>query len=533
MPLAAKAKELNALLEGLEPEQIMLLIANSGMSEEEMSALLFEWPLWAREDQLAPPGKWSIWLILAGRGYGKTRCGAEWVISRARANPNARIALLGETVADVRGTMVRGEAGILARSPPWFMPRYVPSDRTLVWPNGAIATTFSAERPDQLRGPAHTDAWVDELAKFRYEDAWDQLMFGLRVGRDPRVCVTTTPRPTKQIKTIRNDASTSVTTGSTYANRHNLAETFFSSVIKRYEGTRLGRQELLAELLDDVPGALWNLAMLDALRRNPIDVVHDQALLDRVGDVGALKAAMQRIVVAIDPAVTSGEKSDETGLVVCGEGDDGQGYVLEDASGKFAPNAWAAEAISLYRKWGADRVIGEVNNGGDLVENTIRGLDANIPFTAVHATRGKRVRAEPISQMYERKRIHHIGTFADLEDQMVQITVDFDNKKSGFSPDRMDALVWGFTFLFFGPNDRAVLDHYKGLVAAEAAKQVDAKVRIIMVAPQRMRNSTFYDVTGQKHDIGLDGIVSVPKASEKAMRKSGFSLQPVEIMADE
>jgi len=386
---------------------------------------------WARASQLPPAGAWRAWLLLAGRGFGKSRTGAEQVREWVWLDGYRRLALVGPTAADVRDVMVEGESGLLSVGPPQFRPRYEPSKRRLTWPNGAIATTYSADEPERLRGPQHDAAWCDELAVWRYPEAWDMLMFGLRLGRDPRVVITTTPKPGKLIRELLAAPTTVVTRGSSYENRDNLAEAFFGQIVRKYEGTRLGRQELNAEILDDVPGALWTRGLLEELRWPAAKELPD----------------FSRVVVAIDPAVTSGEEADETGIVVAARDYGGRGYVLDDRSGRYAPIEWAREAIMLYCKYDAARIVAEVNNGGDLVANTIRMVDENVSFKAVHATRGKVVRAEPIAALYEQKRIFHVGSFPVLEDQQCSFTSDFDRGSAGYSPDRVDALVWAFTEL--------------------------------------------------------------------------------------
>lgn len=404
------------------------------LSDDEAIKLQYTWEAWARDNQLAPAGDWTTWVILAGRGFGKTRSGAQWVIDQAESDPKARIALVGRTAADVRDVMVEGESGILACSPPWFMPIYQPSKRRLVWPNGAQATTYSADKPDQLRGPQHTKAWADERASWQYDDAWDQLMFGLRLGALPQCVMTTTPRPTKAIRAILADPNTAVTRGTTYENRANLARAFFRQIITKYEGTRLGRQELEGQVINDIDGALWKRdAMIEEYR--------------------VLKYPdLVRIVVGVDPAVTSSEGSSETGIVIAGIGPDGHGYVLQDRSLQASPNNWAGEVIAGYYLFKADRVVGEVNNGGDLVETVLRNIDSAVSFTAVHASRGKQIRAEPVSSLYERGLVHHVGTMPDLEDQMCNWV---PGEKS---PDRLDALVWSLTSLMVdGPPDGGML----------------------------------------------------------------------------
>jgi phage terminase large subunit-like protein len=402
-----------------------------------------DWIFWAREEQKPPPGDWRVWLYLAGRGSGKTRSGAEWVRAQVAAG-RRRIALVAPTAADARDVIVEGESGILAVSPAVDRPNYEPSKRRLTWPNGAIATTFSADEPERLRGPQHDCAWCDELAAWRYPESWDMLMFGLRLGDDPRAMVTTTPRPTKLLKDLVADPTVTITRGSTYDNRANLAGAFLQQIVKKYEGTRLGRQELNAELLDDVPGALWNRALIEAARP----------------PIGFVLPDLVRVVVAIDPAVSSGEDSDETGIIVVGKDKLSRGYVLADLSGRYTPIEWARIAVTAYKAHGADRVVAEVNNGGEMVEATLRVVDDNIAYTAVHATRGKVVRAEPVSALYEQGRIRHMGAFPTLEDQMCEFTPDLDRSKpkrdrtdpsslgmggAHSSPDRADALVWAFT----------------------------------------------------------------------------------------
>ena len=389
------------------------------------------WRAKARAKQLPPDGEWLGWLCMAGRGFGKTFTGSGWVNELVETGAAGRIALVAPTAADARDTLVEGQSGLLRMAPPWNRPQYEPSKRRLTWSNGAIATTFSSEEADRLRGPEHDAAWADELAAWTDPQAtWDMLMFGLRLGKRPRWLATTTPRPIKLLKELlaREGRDVVVTRGSTFENEANLAPTFLAAVRQRYEGTRLGRQELNAELLTDMPGALWQMDWLD---RDRVSVVPE----------------MRRIVVAIDPAVSNNEGSDETGIVVAGVTKDQQIYVLEDLSGKMAPHEWAAKAIAAYRRHKADRILAEVNNGGAMVEATIRALDRLVSFKAVHASRGKVVRAEPIAALYEQRKVHHVGNFSVLEDQMCAFTSDFDRARVGYSPDRVDALVWALTEL--------------------------------------------------------------------------------------
>jgi phage terminase large subunit-like protein len=325
--------------------------------------------------------------------------------------------------------MVEGESGILAISPPWFRPQYEPSKRRLTWPNGAIATTYSADEPERLRGPQHSASWCDELASWRYPEAWDQLQFGLRLGTKPRVVVTTTPKPTRLIRDLLQRKDCRTTRGSTYDNRSNLARPFLEAIVKKYEGTRLGRQELYAEVLPDGPGALWTQRGLD--------------------DYRVVKApALSRIVVAVDPAITSGEDANENGIIVSGIAADNSAYVLEDWSMRGSPDEWARKAVAAYRKHSADCIVAEANQGGEMVAQVIKSV-ADIPVTLVRATRGKYVRAEPISALYEQGRVHHVGVLPQLEEQMTSFTPErAADRTDGFSPDRVDALVWSLTELF-------------------------------------------------------------------------------------
>ena len=422
---------------------------------EAAAVLRYDWEeIVARDKQRPPQGDWTTWLILAGRGFGKTRTGAEWVRGLAERGEVARIALVARTAADIRDTLVEGESGILAVSPPWFRPVYEPSKRRITWPNGVIATTYSADEPDLLRGPQHGAAWADELAAWRYPDAWDQLLFGLRLGVRPRVVVTTTPRPTKIIRQLAAEATTRVTRGTTYENRANLAAAFFDRVVRKYEGTRLGRQELKAELLGDTPGALWTQALLDA---NRVAVAPDLA----------------RIVVAIDPQAADPKRDPnddanaETGIIAAGVSAKGEGYVLRDASGSYSPAEWGRSAVLLFDELKADCIVAEVNNGGAMVEHVVRSAaealhregkraSPHVAYRAVHATRGKHTRAEPVAALDEQHRIHHVGELAVMEDQM---TTWVPGAKS---PDRMDARVWAFHDLMVEPEQRreASEEHY-------------------------------------------------------------------------
>lgn len=406
------------------------LASDTTRKDAERQAAEWDWHSRARPNQIAPEGNWSKWLILTGRGWGKTRTGAEWVRAKIESGTVRRGALVAPTAADARDVIVEGESGILAISPPWNRPTYESYNRRLVWPNGAIATLYSAEAPERLRGPQHDFAWGDELAAWKYVEAYDQLQFGLRLGFNPQALYTSTPKPIQIVRDLLKDPKCIVTRGSTYENRDNLSASFFDTVIGKYEGTRLGRQELGGEVLEDIEGALWAQVVIDASRMTP-DVFRQV----RVG----------RTVVAVDPSVSNTADTDETGIIAgcrglgrCPCGKDRCAYVLRDASGQMAPIKWAREAVRLYNEFDADRVVGEVNNGGDLVETQFRVVAPDLSYKAVHASKGKRTRAEPVEALYEQARVHHVGIFPGLEDEMTGWVPD-----SGMpSPGRIDALVW-------------------------------------------------------------------------------------------
>ena len=397
-----------------------------GLTDDEAEDLLYDWSFWARPSQLPPDGPWRTWLILAGRGFGKTRTGAEWIRAEVEAGRRGRLAVIGATAADVRDVMVEGESGLLAVSRPGFRPSYEPSKRRLSWPNGAVATTYSADEPDRLRGPQHDGGWLDELAAWRYPAAYDMLMLGLRLGSDPRCVVTTTPRPTRIVTDLLAAPTTALTRGTTYENLDNLAPAFADQIIRRYEGTRLGRQELRAEVLLDVEGALWTYAMFEDRRPRPPDLA--------------------RVVVAVDPSGGASAEHDEQGIVACGLGADGHGYVLADRSCRLSPDGWGRRAVQAYLDFEADAIIGEGNFGGDMVQSVIRtaaaAMGVTVAYKAVHASRGKAIRAQPVAALYEQRRISHCDVFAELEEQLTTWTPE-----SGTSPDRLDALVWSLTEL--------------------------------------------------------------------------------------
>jgi phage terminase large subunit-like protein len=419
------------------------------LSNEEARDLEHELSWRPRPAQTPPPGNWRVWLLLAGRGFGKTRAGAEFVRAQVESGLRRHVALVAPTALDARNVMVEGESGLLNIGLASQRPIYEPSKHRLTWPNGAIATTYSADEPDRLRGPQHDLAWCDELAAWRYPAAWDMLLFGLRLGADPRAIVTTTPRPTKLIRTLIEDPKLAVTRGATAENSANLAPAFLDQIVRRYQGTRLGRQELDGEILDDMPGSLWQRDIIEATRTTTLP-------------------KLVRIVIAIDPAVSTSEDADETGIIAAGRDANGHGYVLADASGRYAPAEWARIAITAYGVHLADRIVAEINNGGDMVEATLRMVDPNVPFSAVRAARGKVARAEPVAALYEQGRIHHLGAFPQLEDQMCSFTSDFDRTTSGYSPDRVDALVWAFTELLVEPRaGDGIFETYRQLAAKE------------------------------------------------------------------
>ena len=409
-------------------------------------ALPFLFEFWALPHQLPPEGDWRAWVIMGGRGAGKTRAGAEWVRAKVEGarplDPGAcrRVALVGETIEQVREVMVFGDSGILACSPADRRPDWEATRKRLVWPNGAVATVHTAHDPEGLRGPQFDAAWVDELAKWkRAQEAWDQLQFALRLGDRPQVCVTTTPRNVGVLKDLLKAGSTVVTHAPTEANAANLAGSFLEEVRTRYRGTRLGRQELDGVLLADAEGALWTSAMLEGLRQ---------------GDL----PEFDRIVVGLDPATTSGKGSDECGIVVVGAQTEGppqnwRAVVLADCTVQGAtPTGWARAAITAMEHYGADRLVAEVNQGGQMVGEVIRGVDPLVPLKSVHASRGKVARAEPVAALYEQGRVRHVAGLEQLEDQMCRMTAR--GFEGGGSPDRVDALVWALHELLIEPAAR-------------------------------------------------------------------------------
>jgi phage terminase large subunit-like protein len=399
-------------------------------SEGQAEALRNLWSFWANPGQYCPPGDWRIWLMMAGRGFGKTRAGAEWVRAIAERDGTARIALVGATLDEARAVMVEGESGLLAVAPPDKRPKWEPSLRRLIWPNGAGARIFSAGEPEGLRGPQHSHAWCDEIGKWPSGmAAWDNLALGLRLGTAPRIVATTTPRPVALLRRLIGQADVTVTGGRTADNRAHLAQDFLARVTADYAGTRLGRQELDGELIEEIEGALWTRALIERCR---------------TGEAPDLV----RVVIGVDPPAGDGAGSDACGIVVVGLGRDGVGYVIEDASVQgLAPEGWAAAVVSAARRHDADRVVAEANNGGAMVESVLRAADAGLPVRRVHASRGKAARAEPVSLLYERGRVRHVGALPALEDELAGFTLDGGYQGPGRSPDRADAAVWALTAL--------------------------------------------------------------------------------------
>ena len=439
---------LTVLMTELGPEQMTAFV--EGLSNLEAMLLKYEWDFYARAAQRPPlDDDWDTWIIMAGRGFGKTRPGAEQVIEWSKQlgqdYGGGHIALIATNPLDARAVMLEGESGILACSPPWYRPLYEPSKKQLRWDNDVIAHIYSAEEPDQLRGPQHHKLWGDEPCKWKYpQETWDMAQFGLRLGIDPQALLTTTPRPIKMLLDLIADTErVRVTHGHTLENQHNLSPKFLRTIMRKYAGTRLGKQELEAKLLTDTPGALWKQDNLDETR---VRLIPEMSL----------------IIIAIDPQANDPdqlrknpellEETAETGIVVAGRGMDGHFYVLEDASGHYTPKQWGHKAVELYDLYKAEKIIGEVNNGGAMVKYTVavasKALGQEVFFKEVHASRGKRTRAEPVAALYEQHRAHHVGAFSDLESQMITWVPGLK------SPDRMDAMVWAATeSMLLAPDD--------------------------------------------------------------------------------
>jgi len=413
----------------LPPERIdIALELAEGLSQEQLALLRHDWLLWAHAAQMPPEGDWTTWLLIGGRGSGKTRAGAEWVRSLATgASPVSRIALVGETMAQARAVMVEGESGIMRVHPDDERPRFDVGRAQLFWDNGATAYLLPANDPERFRGPQFAAAWCDELAKWpKAETTWDMLQFGLRLGPHPRQLVTTTPRPTRLLKRLLAEKGTVTTRMASTANRRNLAPSFFAAIVERYQETALGRQELDGEMIEEVAGALWKREALEANRI-------------------AARPALDRVIVALDPPVTGHARSDACGIVVAGRSGDVAVVLADRTVQGTSPVGWARAAITAWYEFEADAVVAEVNQGGDLVKEVLAQVDAGVPVRTVRATRGKWVRAEPVAALYAQGRVKHLGLFADLEDELCAFGPD--GLEGGRSPDRMDALVWAITEL--------------------------------------------------------------------------------------
>ena len=407
----------------------------AGLNRTERREWRWDWSIQARPSQLAPAGDWRVWLVMAGRGFGKTRCGAEWVRLVAEENSDARIALVAANLGEARSVMVEGESGLLSVGAPWRRPVFEPSLRRLTWPNGAQATLYSAAEPESLRGPQHSHAWCDEIAKWdnasgRATSSWDNLLMGLRLGHDPRVVATTTPRSMPLVTRLMADTASGeviVTRGSTFDNAAHLPARFLSAMRRNFGRSLLGRQEIDGELIADVEGALWTRGLLERCRENTA-------------------AECSRVVVGVDPPASAG--GDACGIVVVGLAPDGSAHVLADASvEKAGPERWARAAAQAAEAWSADRIVAEANQGGAMVASVLRAAEISLPLRLVHASRGKVARAEPVAALYEAGRVRHAGLFPALEDEMCGLIAGGSYQGPGRSPDRADALVWALTEL--------------------------------------------------------------------------------------
>ncbi len=431
-PTAQPDKLLTWLLNQKEEVRLEKLFS---LSEEQQKEFATHWKLWARKDQLPPEGDWRIWLIMAGRGFGKTRAGAEWVRAIAERSPVARIAMVANSLVEARAVMVEGESGVLGVCPPDRMPNFEPSLRRLVWPNGSQATLYSAQEADSLRGPQHSHAWCDEIAKWdnangRAMRAWDNLLLGMRLGDQPRILATTTPRAVALVHRLvaAETADVAITHGRTEDNERNLPTRFIRDIRREYGKSMLGRQELDGELISEAAGALWTRAMLEEVR------------------IKGETSSFGRVVIGVDPPASAG--GDACGIIVCALGDDGVAHVLADASvTKASPERWARAVANAAQVWQADRVIAEANQGGEMVASVLRAAEVNLPLKLVHASKGKVARAEPVAALYEAGRVRHAGTFPALEDELCGLIAGGGYEGPGRSPDRADALVWALTEL--------------------------------------------------------------------------------------
>jgi phage terminase large subunit-like protein len=430
MARSSRAEKLLAL----EPDERRAQLAR--MSHAQRKRLSRHWRLWAHDGQVPPALGWHTWMIMAGRGYGKTRAGAEWVREIAENNPAARIALVGASLGEARRVMVEGESGLLAIARPKWRPVYEPSKRQLTWPNGAMATLYSAGEPESLRGPQHGHAWCDEIAKWdqaggRAEAAWDNLMLGLRLGLAPSAVATTTPRAVALVKRLLGQSDVLVTRGTTADNKDNLPPGFLRQVRAQFGRSLLGRQELYGELIEEIEGALWSRALLEDCRED------------------SASAPERRVVIGVDPPASAG--GDACGIIVCALGQDGIARVLADCSvRKPTPEKWARAVAMAARGWKADRVIAEANNGGEMVRSVLHAADISLPVRLVHASRGKTARAEPVAALYESGRVRHVGQLPQLEDELCGLMAGGGYEGPGRSPDRADALVWALSELMLG-----------------------------------------------------------------------------------
>lgn len=446
-----------ALLVEEERERII-----EDLAEDQAKALEYDWEFWSRPDQQEPEafasGVATVWFVRAGRGFGKTRTGAETLRKRVRAGLTRRSGIIAPTAGDARDILIEGETGILSVCPPWERPHYEPSKRRITWQNGAVTHVYSADEPDRLRGPQHDFLWGDEPASWRFgEEAWDNAEFGLRLGRRPQALLTGTPKPLPWLKKLWGDPETVITTGSSYRNIANLAETFIRRILKKYEGSRLGLQELWARVLEDVEGALWSLRQIDSMRFKPDP------------ERGLWLPDLDRIVVGVDPAASSGPDADFHGIIVAGRDgskETGTGYVLDDFTLQGAPHEWATAVGEAFDKWQADKIVAEKNQGGDMVKTVITSVRPDLArhVVLVHASRGKKTRAEPIAALYgdpqnpgtwKGGRIRHLPGLTLLETQQSEWVPGEDDD----SPDRVDALVWALTDLFGSTGKRKVKVH--------------------------------------------------------------------------
>jgi phage terminase large subunit-like protein len=542
---------------------------------DHISALVHrqQWLVDGRADQMPPPERWVqtdadkgwcsqeevgqwredwfFWLLMAGRGAGKTRAGAEDTWWFGFMNPGSRIAIVAPTSNDCRKTCFEGESGLIARIPKHLIANWNRGELVLTMTNGTMYQGYSAEEPDRLRGPQHHRAWCDELAAWRYlDDTLDNLLMGLRLGEMPRIVATSTPRPLARLKEIVADLTTWVDTVSTYANLANLPKIFVKKILARYEGTRKGRQELHAEILTDNPGALWQRIKLDETRVKA-RIGKGMILLDDGRII-----SLARVVVAVDPASGGlGEDSlnndggDETGIIVVGLGDDGRGYVLADCTMSGTPGEWGEAVVQAYDDWHADRVIYEANQGGEMVRHTVvtsaRAMRADgkrkvdfVPTEAVWASRGKVTRAEPVSALYEQGRVSHVGTFAVLEDQMCEFTPTFDKKAMGYSPDRMDALVWGINHLMLNDDAGTNIQDYYRQQSSRHKEALDKRAQglgsqngtecdMVELMPP-LGTSTAIGQSGHMYSVNASGRMNVHAGDVEPLLRAGFTSPPDE-----